>query len=139
MSESIKVTGIREFQRALRAMNTDLPKQVRIVLNEAGQIIVDYDQRNMPRRSGRAIASVKARSSQRQARVVIGGSRAPYVAWLDFGGEGRRKGRPAARPFIKEGRYTYKGLRVRRDDITEVMARGLAELAKSAGLEVTGG
>jgi hypothetical protein len=137
MTDSIKVTGIREFQKSLRAMGADLPKQVRVVLNEAGQLIVGYDQQHMPRRSGRAIASVKARSSQREARVAIGGARAAYVPWLDFGGEGRRPGRPGRRPFLREGRYTYKGLRVHRDDITQIMADGLTELAKSAGLDVS--
>jgi hypothetical protein len=59
------------------------------------------------------------------------------VPWLDFGGEGRHKGRPPARPFIREGRYTYVGLRVHRQDITDLMSVGLTELARTAGLEVT--
>jgi phage gpG-like protein len=98
---------------------------------------VDYDQSHMPNRTGRARASVKARSSQRAARVAVGGSKAPYVPWLDFGGEGRRKGRPPARPFLKAGRYTYVGLKIHRDDITEIMSAGLTELARSGGLDVT--
>jgi hypothetical protein len=137
VAEKITVTGLREFQRALRDMDANLPKQLRLVLNEAGQLIVSYDQAHMPRRSGRARASVKVRSSQREARVAVGGNRAPYVPWLDFGGEGRHKGRPPARPFIREGRYTYVGLRVHRQDITDLMSVGLTELARTAGLEVT--
>lgn len=137
MTDSIRITGLRDFQKQLRSMETGLPKQLRIVLNEAGALIVKYDQDHMPRRTGRAIASVKARSSQREARVAVGGNRAPYVPWLDFGGEGRVKGRPGKRPFIREGRYTYKGLRVHRDEITQIMTDGLTELAKSAGLEIS--
>jgi hypothetical protein len=137
MTDKIQITGLREFQKALRGMDNGLPKQLRLVLNEAAQIIVTYDQHTMPRRTGRAIASVKARSSQREARVAVGGSRAPYVPWLDFGGEGRRKGRPGRRPFISEGRYTYKGLRVHHDDITDIMSAGLTELAKSSGLDMS--
>lgn len=133
----ITITGIREFQKALRAADANLPKQMRLVLNEAGKLIVDYDQAHMPNRTGRARGSVKVRSSQRAARVAVGGSKAPYVPWLDFGGEGRRKGRPPARPFLKAGRYTYVGLKIHRDDITEVMSAGLTELARSAGLDVT--
>lgn len=137
MAEKITVTGLREFQRALRTMDADLPKQLRLVLNEAGQLVISYAQDHMPHVTGRARASVKARSSQREARVAVGGNRAPYVPWLDFGGEGRRKGRPAARPFIREGRYVYAGLRVHRQDITDLMSAGLTELARTAGLEVT--
>lgn len=139
MTPKITVEGLREFQAALRSMDSALPRQLRLVLNEAGQLIVDYNKAHMPRKSGRAVGSVKARSTQRLAQVAIGGSKAAYAPWLDFGGEGRVKGRPPRRPFIKEGRYTYVGLRVRRDDITRVMAEGLAALARGAGLEVIDG
>lgn len=137
MTERITTSGIKEFQKALREMNSELPKTLRLIFNEAGQLIVDYDQSHMPSRSGRARASVKARSTQRAGQVSLGGARAAYVPWLDFGGEGRRRGRPPARPFIKQGRYTYVGLRLHHEDITAIMARGLTELAHAAGLEVS--
>lgn len=137
MSLKIEVTGLKEFQRALKSMDAALPKQIRLVLNEAGQLIVDYDRQHMPRKSGRAVSSIKARSTQKVARIQVGGSKAPYAPWLDFGGQGKRKGRPAARPFIKEGRYTYQGLKVHRDEIVELMVQGLTDLAHGAGLEST--
>lgn len=139
MNQAIRIDGLREFQKALRGMDAGLPKQLRVVLNEAGELIVDYDKKHMPRRTGRAIASVKARSSQRLAQVAIGGNKAAYVPWLDFGGEGKRKGRPPMRPFIKDGRYTYQGLKVHRQDITDLMQAGLANLAREAGLEMSDG
>jgi hypothetical protein len=134
--ETIKVTGLREFQRALRTMDAELPRQLRLVLNEAGQIIIDYARPRIPSRTGRAAASLKLRSSQRAVRLAVGGARAPYYPWLDFGGQGRRKGRPPHRPFLKQGRYVYAGLAAKRQDIIDVMAQGMTELAKSAGLEV---
>lgn len=137
MTPKITISGLREFQASLKQMDTSFPKQLRLILNEAGDLIVKYDVQHMPRKSGRAVASVKARSSQRLARVAIGGNKAPYVPWLDFGGQGRVAGRPGPRPFIKEGRYTYQGLRVHRADITAIMERGLTELARSAGVEVS--
>ena len=135
----IEVTGLRDFQKQLRAMDAGLPRQIRLVLNEAADIIVDWDMAHMPKRSGRARASVKSRSTQRQAQVAIGGNRAPYVPWLDFGGQGKRPARPPKRPFIKDGRYTYQGLKMRRNDILEVMQRGLVALATGAGAEVSDG
>lgn len=133
----IQITGLREFQASLKAMDSALPKTLRLVLNSAGQLIVDYDRAHMPRRSGRAVSSVKARSTQRLAQIAVGGSKAPYAPWLDFGGEGRVKGRPGNRPYLKEGRYTYVGLRVHRDEISQKMSDGLDQLARDAGLEVT--
>ena len=132
----IKITGLREFQASLRAIDSGLPKELRLVLNEASTMVIDYARPRIPSVSGRGRASLKARSSQRAARVAIGGSRAPYVPWLDFGGQGRVRGRPPARPFIKRGRYVYAGLEANRDKITEVMEAGLARLARSAGLDV---
>jgi hypothetical protein len=133
----IQVTGLREFQRALKAMDAGLPKQLRLALNEASKEVIDYAAARMPKRTGRAAASLKARSTQKAARVGLGGGKAPYAPWLDFGGEGRVKGRPARREFIKSGRYVYKGLEVKRDKVTEIMSEALTQLAKDAGLEVS--
>jgi hypothetical protein len=137
MVAKIEVTGLREFQASLKRMDAGLPKQLRLALNEASGIIVDYASARFPRRTGAAAASLKARSSQREARVALGGRRAAYAPWLDFGGEGKRKGRPAKRPFVKSGRYVYKGLEVKRTEVTEIMSNALTELARSAGFEVT--
>jgi hypothetical protein len=133
----ITVVGVREFQRALKDMDAGLPKMLRIVHNEAGGLIVDYARPRIPSRSGRARGSLKLRSSQREGRVAIGGNRAAWVPWLDFGGEGRRKGRPPARPFLTSGRYVYRALEVKRQQVTDIMAAGYAGLARDAGLDVS--
>jgi hypothetical protein len=132
----IEITGLREFQRSLKAMEAGLPKQLRLALNEASQAVIDYAQPRMPHDTGAAAASLKARSSQREARIALGGRKAPYAPWLDFGGQGRVHGRPPKRDFIRGGRYVYKGLEVRHAEVTEIMSRALARLATEAGLEV---
>lgn len=133
----IQVQGLREFQTALRRMDSDLPKQLRVALNKASEEVIDYAEARFPKKTGRAAASLKARSTQREARVALGGRRAPYAPWLDFGGQGRVKGRPSPRPFLKEGRYVYKGLAERRGRITEILSEALSDLARDAGLEVS--
>lgn len=137
MPEKITISGLKDFQKQLRTMDAGLPKQMRLVLNDAAQVVIDYARPRIPSKTGRARASLKARSSQRDSRVAIGGARAPWVPWLDFGGEGKRKGRPPARPFIRDGRYLYQGLKVKRQDVTDIMTAGLTQLAKDAGLDVT--
>lgn len=133
----IKITGLKEFQKSLRAMDSDLPKQLRLTLNEAATVVIDWAVPRIPRKTGRAAASVKARSSQRSSRVAIGGKRAPWMPWLDFGGEGKVPGRPGPRPFLKKGRYLYAGLDATHEQVTEIMERGLADLARRAGLDVS--
>lgn len=132
MAEKITVTGIREFQAALRKMDADLPKQIRLILNDAVNLVVAYARPRFPSRTGRAAGSLKARSSQREARLALGGSRAPYAPGLDFGG-----GRPQFPPYQRGGRYVYKGLEVNREKITARMSQGLTDLARGAGLEVS--
>lgn len=137
MTESITVHGLDEFRQKVSAMKAATPKKLKVVDAAAAEIIVTYARRTMPRRTGRGIGSVKSRTTAKGAVVTEGGAKAPWVPWLDFGGRGRRPGRPAARPFLKEGRYTYKGLRVRQDEITAAANAGLVALATDAGLEVT--
>lgn len=137
MSESrITITGIKEFQASLRRMDSDLPKQLRIALNSVSQLVVDKAKPEIPTRSGAAKASLKVRSSQREARIAAGGRKAPYYPWLDFGGHVGQHG-ATARQFYKEGRYIYPALRKNRDEITAVMVTAISDLARGAGLEVT--
>lgn len=136
MRSMIQVKGLREFQASLRKIDTDLPKQLRVVNNGAAALVIDWAAPKVPRRSGRAARSLKARSGQRDAVIAAGGRQAPHYPWLDFGG---RVG-PAAsvkRPFLTEGRYIYPGVRAQREEITDLMSRGLTQLATDAGLDVT--
>ena len=135
---SIKINGLREFQRELKALDGDLPKALRVAFNEAADLIADTARPRVPRRRGRARGSVKVRSTQKAARVAGGGSRAPYYPWLDFGGAVGR-GRGQKRPFLKRGRYIYDAFYRRREagDFQDALSRSLVKVARSAGIEVT--
>lgn len=134
----LEVEGLREFQRGLRKLDADLPKAMRIALNDAADIIVDEAKPRVPKRGGRARASVKARSTRTQSRVVGGGNRAPYYPWLDFGGRvGRNKS--VRRPFLQDGRYIYNAYFRNRDRYAEVLEEALVDVARQAGIEVSGG
>lgn len=132
----IKVTGLREFQRALRRMDSNLPKQLRLALNEASTLVIDKARPLIPVRTGRAANSLKVRSTQREARIAAGGRTAPYYPWLDFGGKtGRHKS--VERAFYKEGRYIYPTLRKNREEVIDIMQTAITDLARDAGLDVT--
>lgn len=132
----IDVAGLREFQRSLRQMDADLPKQIRVVLNASGEIVIKYARPKIPSKSGAARASMKLRSSQREARLAAGGRRAPYYPWLDFGGAVGPND-SVTRPFITIGRYVYPTLKDHNAEIQDAMAEGLQRLATGAGLEMT--
>lgn len=131
----IRISGLREFQASLRRMDAGAPRQLRLVHNEAAGVVVTAAQPRIPTRSGRARASVRARSTQRATRVRAGGARAPYYPWLDYGGAvGRRNS--VRRPFVKDGRYLYPSYRENRQEVQRVLEGGVVRLAHSTGLKV---
>lgn len=134
--DPIKVDGLAKFSRDLRKVDAELPKGLRVSFNKAAGIVVDWAQPRVPRRSGRASRSVKARSTRTAVRVAAGGPRVPYFPWLDFGGKvGRR--RSVDRPYKKSGRYLWAGYAANRDQVADVMADELRKVASSTGWDVT--
>jgi hypothetical protein len=131
----VHVTGLTELNRALRKVDTELPKRVRVALNGAAEDIAVGARSQVPRRSGRAAATYKARSTRTAARVAMGSARAPYVPWLDFGGK-TGKGRSVSRPFYKEGRYLFPTLRKQRPQFEDKLLDAVMGVAKDAGFEV---
>lgn len=137
VADPISVTGLRKFSRDLKKIDNDLPKALRVALNEAADVVVDHARPDVPRRSGRAQRSIKAKSTRTAVRVSGGGSKAPYYPWLDFGGR-VGKDRSIRRPFLKDGRYIYRAYAdaSTRDRFSEVLEKSLVKVAESAGVEV---
>lgn len=137
MADPIKIDGLAQFTRDLKKLDGELPKAVRVALNQAAGVVVDYARPRIPRRTGRAQSSVRAQSTRTAVRVTAGGKKVPYYAWLDFGGKVGRK-RSVNRAFMPEGRYLYKGYFAKRDsgEFQEVLTRALLDVAASAGIEV---
>lgn len=132
---TIKVVGLNEFRKGLRTLDRDLPKGVRLALNDAANMLIDATRPKIPRRTGAAAASLRAQSTQTTARVAVGGPKAPYYPWLDFGGRTGRK-HSVVRPFYKAGRYIYPTLAEQQDKIQAAMLAALTKLAESSGVEV---
>jgi hypothetical protein len=136
VEEAIRVKGLAELSRALRRVDKEAPKGLRLVGNQAADLMIDQTRPTMPKRTGRAARSLRAQSTRTSARVTAGGKIAPYYPWLDYGGEGRIKGRPPAREFIKAGRYLYPTLGRNRGKIERILQSGIVAVAEGAGLDV---
>lgn len=134
--DPIKIQGLTQFQRALKQMDGESQKQLRVVFNKAADLIVQEAPRGMPRKTGKAAGSLKARSGQREAVVIGGGKKAPYYPFIDFGGSvGPRK--TTKRRFIKSGRYMYPAYSRNTNTIQRILEDGLKELVESAGMKVS--
>jgi hypothetical protein len=136
-SAAIRIDGLAEFARNLGKLDRELPKALRIAMNQAADLVVADARPNVPKRTGRAAKTIRAASTRTAVRVTEGGKRAPYMPWLDYGGKvGRNKS--VRRPFIKEGRYLYPAYFRLRDSgkIQEVLAGALIDVAAQAGVVV---
>lgn len=133
----ITIDGIKELQASLKAVDGEMQKQLRVVFNNAAQLVVDTASAKIPKKSGRAARSVKAQSQQRKVMIKAGGKRVPYYGWLDFGGAVGRSN-SVKRDFLKDGRYIYPAYYKNRDEIFKTIEEGLVDLIKKAGLDVNG-
>jgi hypothetical protein len=131
----IQVGGLTALNKGLKAIDAGAPKQLRLALNSAANMLVDKAKPGIPAVTGAARGSVKAASTRTSARVKAGGARAPHFAWLDFGGEGKRRGRPPARTFIPGGRYIYPVLADIRPQIEAELNASIRAVIADAGLE----
>lgn len=133
--DPIRVEGLRELQAALKAIDGESQKQLRVVLNDAAGIVVRGAQKRAPVRSGAYRSSIKVASGQREAKVKAGSAKVAYAAWLDYGGNVGRKGR-SHRQFMKGGRYVYPAYSSEKTNILAMLNGGLIKLIQQAGLQV---
>lgn len=141
MSEyALRVSGLKELKTALKAVNSDLPKALRIAFNDVAKIVVDDAKAKVPVLTGAAKGSIKPRSTQTAVRISGGGNKVPYYPWLDFGGR-VGKSNSVHRPVIADGRYIYPAYFAARDSgrIQEALTDAMDDIVRRAGLELSGG
>ena len=131
--DPIKIEGLVDFQAAIRRAEDGLQKQLRVVFNEAAEIVVGSGRPFIPRRSGRLANTFRASSGQRNATVTLGTASTPYAGWIEFGGRVGRN-QSVRRPFVPGGRSMYPAVKREEAEILAVMAEGLNRLADEAGL-----
>lgn len=132
MGKSVELVGaaqMSELRTALRQVSTDVEDVVASELERIAQGVAADARARVPRRSGAAQASYRARGT-----AVTFGDGVPYVPWLEFGGRVGRK-KSVARPFIRAGRYAYpainenlKDIEAQIDDLITGMTHGYLEV-----------
>lgn len=130
----VEIRGLRELGRAFKQVEGDIPNKLKQTFRELAVKVIGRVTAKVPARTGRARASYVPRASTRGAGIAFGGSKAPYVPWLDFGGRvGPRKS--VLRPFLKEGRYLYPTLSEMRTEIIDDTDKAIEAAVKAAGFE----
>lgn len=134
----INIRGIRELNRSLKQVDSQLPKQLKDEFKSLATDVAGKIQSKVPTLTGRARSSVKPRATSRGAGIAFGGSKAEYYPWLDFGGKVGRK-KSIYRDFIKEGRYVYPTLREMNPEIADRVDKIIEEVSEKAGFDTKRG
>lgn len=132
----LKIDGLEEWQGAIRALQSKMPKAVTAAFNAGADVVVNAAQADVPRRSGKAARSIRAKSSPAGMSIVAGGRDAEYFPWLDYGGRVGRK-KKTKRQFFREGRYIWPNLRAKLPAVRAAVVKALGEAARAEGLEVS--
>lgn len=85
---SVHVKGLAEFQRALRDVDNDLPKELRKAHKDIAEFIKDKAQaraRSGSAQQAKAAPGIRAGAEQRRALLKIGGARNPFAIGAFFG------------------------------------------------------
>lgn len=133
---AVEVQGIGQYAKSLRKIDKASAKNLRLALNQAGGVVVDYIKKGMPSKTGGARSTVKAKSTADTVKVSEGSKRRAYVPWLDFGGRvGKRHS--VRRLYIQEGRYLYAALsdNTVKAEFISALERAIVGTLADAGLE----
>lgn len=141
-SEKVQIRGLRELSTAFKRVDVEIAKQLRVEFGEIARNIVGIARPRVPVRTGRAASSIKPRSAQRGAGVALGGARAEYMPWLEFGGSVGRGHIPRAgggaikRPYLgHDGQYVVQAVKDERDETQAAAFAAVEHAARSAGFD----
>lgn len=101
---AITIRGLKEVTRDLTKLGVDAG-DLKSALSEAGALVVDEAKSNVPTRSGRLSATVKASKAKNKAVVRAGSKAVPYAGVIHYGGYNNI----TARPFLVDAVEAKQG------------------------------
>lgn len=135
MDGKVEVVGLREFRTALKAVDSDLPKQLRVINVTAAQLVA-RDARGRASSVGGALGkaadSIKAGATQRGGYVKIGGSRYPFALGGEFGSIQFKQFKPWRGSGADAGYALYPAKRAKTPLIVESYGQMIDRLARRA-------
>jgi hypothetical protein len=145
----VDVEGLIAMKKAFRLAHDGTQRAIQRRLKEVATLVASEVAGRVPVRTGRAASSVRALATQESASVAAGGARAPYYAFLDFGGStgrGHVAGVPDSGSVKRawygrggagagEGRYLYPAIREMGDVIARQAGEAVHEALADAGFK----
>ncbi len=136
---TVKVTGLREVNSALKEVDAGLPKAMQREFKAIAEVVATAARGKEPRRTGRAAGSISARATQRGAGIAFSDSdgSVPYFPWLNFGGGVGRK-HSIQRSVVTPDRYIYTSIAAAKDETQRAVDDAVKRVAGQAGFDTEG-
>jgi len=116
-----QIVGLRETQKALKALGDATKKELKSTHLEAAQIVVNGAIRTAPIRTGALVASLRAAATMTSGRVRVGDNDVEYAGAIHFGWPARR---------IKPQPFIYDALDGRRNEVAQLYATRIDQLVR---------
>lgn len=145
--EAIRVEGLAQFQRELRRVSSDFPRELRLANLEAAEVVATAARakaRSLGGVARKTEPSIKAAAEQRRAKVSFGGPKFPFAMGAEFGGGKYGPGNPTARGGYTTqfkawrgndsgaGYFVFPEIRRTKDPFLEVYEKALFDLIERA-------
>lgn len=133
--ESIRVEGLRDFQRELRQMHKEWPRELRKAAKKAADLVAEKTRSSFASRDGvapKVAPSVKALAQQRSASVRIGGEKYPYAMGAEFGSIEYKQFEPWRGAGTDAGYSLFPTIRETRDEVSETFGDAIDDVARRA-------
>lgn len=133
MSGKIRVTGLKELRKGLKAAEGRSPKELQRTNKSVAEMLVPEAQSRLaqhsPRAGSQAAGSIRALASATRAQVAGGSAAVPWYAGHEWGSKGKYKQFPIAN---KQGYGIYPTVEANNERIVERYAQMLDELTREA-------
>lgn len=134
-SQAVRVEGLADFQRELRAVDTKLPRQLSQANKAAAEMVAGRARsraQSLGSVAAKSAPSIKAAAEQRRSKITLGGPREPWALGAEFGGQGR----PTTQQFDphrgRQGYFLYPTIRDTREEFIDVYARAIDQVMRAA-------
>lgn len=133
----VEIRGLRELAAAFKQVDTALPGKLKANLLGVAENVASKARGKVPRRSGGAAGSIRAKASTRGGSIAFGGSAAEYMPWLNFGGRVGRNN-SIVRERVEPDRYIYTTIGAAKDETEDAVEKAIRDAAREANFETKG-
>jgi hypothetical protein len=136
-SQGVRVTGLKELNKALKALGPDVQKELKAANFEVGSMVAG-DAQSIAQGLGGVAAKVaptiKATKTQAGAAVSLGGAAYPFAAGAEFGGQGRPTTQQFKPHLGRTGYFVYPSIRQNADEIESTYVERLDDIMRKNGM-----